>query len=101
MRVISDIDDTVKLSNIVSGARAVFHNVFVKEMRDIIIPGMGEWYNEMWRRGVRFHYVVCSVCTLLIFSLDIDLELSQSNGPFELIPVVNEFFEISRLPPGN
>jgi hypothetical protein len=25
----------------------------------------------------------------------------QSNGPFELIPVVNEFFEVSRLPPGN
>jgi hypothetical protein len=25
----------------------------------------------------------------------------QSNGPFELLPVVNEFFQISRLPPGN
>jgi phosphatidate phosphatase APP1 len=55
--------------------------VFVKELRDIVIPGMGEWYNEMWRRGVRFHYV--------------------SNGPFELISVVNEFFEVSRLPPGS
>lgn len=63
MRVISDIDDTVKLSNIVSGARAVFRNVFVKEMRDVVIPGMGEWYNEMWRRGVRFHYVVSSPFT--------------------------------------
>jgi len=42
---------------------------------------MGEWYNEMWRRGVRFHYV--------------------SNGPFELISVINEFFEASRLPPGS
>jgi hypothetical protein len=68
VRVISDIDDTIKMSNILSGARAVFHNVFVKEMKDIVIPGMGEWYNEMWRRGVRFHYVV-SVLFLSIFNL--------------------------------
>ncbi|KAG5637102.1 hypothetical protein H0H81_005785, partial [Sphagnurus paluster] len=57
IRVISDIDDTIKLSNILSGARVVFQNVFVKELHDNIIPGMGEWYSEMWRRGVRFHYV--------------------------------------------
>jgi hypothetical protein len=58
VRLISDIDDTVKFSNILSGARAVFRNVFVKDYHDIIIPGMGEWYNDMWKQGVRFHYVV-------------------------------------------
>jgi hypothetical protein len=58
IRVISDIDDTVKYSGILSGARAVFHNVFVKDLRDSVIPGMGEWYAGMWSRGVRFHYVV-------------------------------------------
>ena len=58
IRVISDIDDTVKLSNILSGARAVFRNVFVKELKDNVIPGMGEWYRGMWDRGIRFHYVV-------------------------------------------
>ncbi|CDO69656.1 hypothetical protein BN946_scf184851.g44 [Trametes cinnabarina] len=67
VRVISDIDDTVKLSGIMSGARAVFHNVFVKDLRDSVIRGMGDWYMKMWKRGVRFHYV--------------------SNGPFELLPV--------------
>ena len=41
IRVISDIDDTVKYSGILSGARAVFHNVFVKDLRDSVIPGMG------------------------------------------------------------
>ncbi|KAI0695337.1 hypothetical protein C8T65DRAFT_665431 [Cerioporus squamosus] len=81
IRVISDIDDTVKLSGILSGARAIFHNVFVKDLRDSVIRGMGEWYMDMWKRGVRFHYV--------------------SNGPFELLPVVNEFFQISHLPPGS
>ncbi|KAI0630600.1 hypothetical protein C8Q77DRAFT_1160159 [Trametes polyzona] len=81
VRVISDIDDTVKLSGILGGARAVFHNVFVKDLRDSVIRGMGDWYMNMWKRGVRFHYV--------------------SNGPFELLPVVNEFLQISRLPPGS
>lgn len=58
IRVISDIDDTVKLSGVLAGARAVFHNVFVKDLADNVIPGMGEWYMSMWSRGVRFHYVV-------------------------------------------
>ncbi|KAI0255750.1 hypothetical protein BJV78DRAFT_1358435 [Lactifluus subvellereus] len=81
IRVISDIDDTVKLSGVSCGARAVFHNVFVKDLEENLIPGMGEWYSEMWRRGVRFHYV--------------------SNGPFELLPVINDFFRLARLPAGS
>jgi hypothetical protein len=56
--LISDIDDTIKYSNILSGARSVFFNVFVKDLTEALIPGMPEWYNEMWHRGVRFHYVV-------------------------------------------
>ncbi|OCH96361.1 hypothetical protein OBBRIDRAFT_883275 [Obba rivulosa] len=81
VRLISDIDDTVKLANLVSGARTVFHNVFVKDLKDSIIPGMGDWYTNLWKCGVRFHYV--------------------SNGPFELLPVVREFFQLSQLPPGS
>ncbi|KAJ3803194.1 hypothetical protein GGU11DRAFT_671132 [Lentinula aff. detonsa] len=81
VRVISDIDDTIKYSNVTGGARAVFHNVFVRELKDLVIPGMGEWYEEMWTKGVRFHYV--------------------SNGPFELLPLIGEFFQISKLPPGS
>ncbi|KAJ7647005.1 hypothetical protein FB45DRAFT_781417 [Roridomyces roridus] len=81
IRVISDIDDTVKKSNVLGGAREIFHNVFVKELKDIIIPGMGEWYTRMWKRGVRFHYV--------------------SNGPFEILPVLADFFPVAQLPPGS
>lgn len=58
VRLISDIDDTVKMSGILGGARAAFHNVFVKDLSESVIPGMGDWYMDMWRRGVRFHYVV-------------------------------------------
>ena len=58
VRVISDIDDTVKAAGVVDGARAIFNQVFVKDLEDSIIPGMGEWYSTMWGHGVRFHYVV-------------------------------------------
>jgi hypothetical protein len=58
VRVISDIDDTVKMSRVPDGARAIFHNVFVKDLEETIIPEMGDWYDNMWKRGVRFHYVV-------------------------------------------
>lgn len=81
IRVISDIDDTVKRSDIMSGARAVFKNVFVKELQENVIPGMGEWYQSMFTRGVRFHYV--------------------SNGPFEILPIVNDFLKVAGLPPGS
>ncbi|KAJ3560136.1 hypothetical protein NP233_g11030 [Leucocoprinus birnbaumii] len=81
IRVISDIDDTVKNSGVTEGARTVFHNVFVKELKDGVIPGMGEWYTSMWKKGARFHYV--------------------SNGPYEYLSLLYEFFKISKLPPGS
>ena len=98
IRVISDIDDTVKLSNITSGARTVFHNVFVKDLRDCIIPGMKEWYGNLFNRGIRFHYVVRSPhirkCVEAYYSV------TQSNAPDKLLPVIKDFFQISQLPPG-
>ncbi|KAL5531746.1 hypothetical protein ACEPAG_4623 [Sanghuangporus baumii] len=81
IRLISDIDDTIKLSNILGGARTVFHNVFVRHLEELVIHGMGDWYTRMWSRGVRFHYV--------------------SNSPFELLPVINEFIKVSNLPGGS
>ncbi|EKM50548.1 uncharacterized protein PHACADRAFT_263887 [Phanerochaete carnosa HHB-10118-sp] len=81
IRLISDIDDTVKMSSVLSGARSAFYNVFVKDLAENVIPGMGNWYMDMWTRGVRFHYV--------------------SNGPFELLPIINDFVHLSGLPPGS
>lgn len=65
VRLISDIDDTIKISNILGGARAVFQNVFVKHLEELVIKGMEEWYTGMWSRGVRFHYVVSEAVLLL------------------------------------
>lgn len=62
VRLISDIDDTIKYSNILGGARVAFYNVFAKQLEDLVIKGMGDWYSAMWERGVRFHYVVSGCC---------------------------------------
>ena len=58
VRVISDVDDTVKLARVLDGARAVFHNVFVKDLEEAVIPAMAKWYRVLWGSGARFHYVV-------------------------------------------
>jgi len=81
IRVISDIDDTIKYAGVLSGAKKVFQNVFTMHLEDLVIPGMVVWYRDMWRKGARFHYV--------------------SNSPFELLPVLNEFFQVSSLPEGS
>ena len=44
VRVISDIDDTVKLSEILLGARTAFRNMFAKDLRKSIIPEMSRWF---------------------------------------------------------
>ena len=67
IRVISDIDDTIKMSDILSGARTIFRNVFVRDLEDTIIPGMAEWYTNMWNKGVRFHYVVSMTSHLISY----------------------------------
>lgn len=56
-RVISDIDDTVKVSEVLGGARRVFRNVFALPYERIIVHGMSDWYNTMAAKGAGMHYV--------------------------------------------
>ncbi|KDN47043.1 hypothetical protein RSAG8_03820, partial [Rhizoctonia solani AG-8 WAC10335] len=81
VRLISDVDDTVKISEVLMGVRAIFHNVFVRHLDELVVPGMPELYSMLESRGVKFHYV--------------------SNGPFELLPVLLEFFGVAGLPKGS
>ncbi|KAH7106058.1 hypothetical protein BKA62DRAFT_688738 [Auriculariales sp. MPI-PUGE-AT-0066] len=81
VRVISDIDDTVKNSEVLGGIRTVFRNVFVRPLEQVVIQSMSDWYQAMYHRGVKFHYV--------------------SNGPFELLSVLKEFLTTAALPPGS
>ncbi|KAL1644537.1 hypothetical protein SLS61_008805 [Didymella pomorum] len=79
--VISDIDDTIKHSAISSGAREIFRNVFIRDLGDLTIDGVKEWYNDMSKMGVKFHYV--------------------SNSPWQLYPVISTYFNMAGLPPGS
>jgi phosphatidate phosphatase APP1 len=58
IRVISDIDDTVKVSEVIAGVKTVFNNVFVRALEELVAPGMNTFYQRLHDKGVRFHYVV-------------------------------------------
>ena len=52
VRVVSDIDDTVKYAGVLHGAKKVFQTVFTKHLEELVIPGMVKWYSNMWKRGL-------------------------------------------------
>ncbi|CEQ42838.1 SPOSA6832_04703 [Sporobolomyces salmonicolor] len=81
VRVISDVDDTIKWTEVLKGTKTIFRNVFVRELRDIRVPGMASWYRAMSSRGAHFHYV--------------------SNSPWELWPVVRAFMDSAGFPSGS
>ncbi|KAK4169502.1 hypothetical protein QBC43DRAFT_340846 [Cladorrhinum sp. PSN259] len=79
--LISDVDDTIKRSSISMGAREIFRNTFIRDMSDLTVPGVTEWYNSMYDLGVKMHYC--------------------SNSPWQLFPVLATFFHASGLPQGS
>ncbi|MCJ1366274.1 hypothetical protein MMC16_005402 [Acarospora aff. strigata] len=79
--LISDIDDTIKHSAIGSGAKETFRNVFIRELADLAIEGVKEWYTKLAEMGVKLHYV--------------------SNSPWQLYPVLVSYFALAGLPPGS
>lgn len=79
--VVSDIDDTIKHSAIANGAKEIFKNTFIRELGDLTIPGVKEWYNTMSALGCKMHYV--------------------SNSPWQLYPLLRSYFSLAGLPPGS
>lgn len=79
--LISDIDDTIKHSAIASGAKEIFRNTFVRDLGDLKVQGVQEWYTSLSRLGVKLHYV--------------------SNSPWQLYPLLQSYFHLAGLPPGS
>ncbi|KAI1619449.1 cyclin H [Exophiala viscosa] len=79
--LISDIDDTIKHSAIASGAREIFKNTFIRELSDLTIQGVKEWYTRLSSMGVKLHYV--------------------SNSPWQLYPLLLNYFKLAGLPLGS
>lgn len=79
--LISDIDDTIKHTAISAGAREIFRNAFIRDLGDLTIEGVREWYATLYDMGVKIHYV--------------------SNSPWQMYPVLTSFFKMARLPRGS
>ncbi|MCJ1286406.1 hypothetical protein MMC26_005751 [Xylographa opegraphella] len=79
--LISDIDDTIKHSAIGSGAKEIFRNTFIRDLGDLTVEGVKEWYNRLFGMDVKLHYV--------------------SNAPWQLYPVLVSYFALAGLPPGS
>lgn len=79
--LISDIDDTIKHSAIASGAKEMFRNTFIRELADLKVEGVSQWYTQVAQKGVEMHYV--------------------SNAPWQLYPLLERYFKLAGLPPGS
>lgn len=79
--IISDVDDTLKHSAISAGAREIFRNIFVRDLSELTIEGVKDWYTKMYSLGARLHYV--------------------SNAPWQTYPLLKSYFELAGLPPGS
>ncbi|KAF9979327.1 hypothetical protein BGZ73_000021 [Actinomortierella ambigua] len=77
--VISDIDDTIKETNVPAGTRIILRNTFLSDMQEV--EGMAGVYKSWWQRGAAIHYV--------------------SNSPWQLIPSLLDFFHSHEFPPGS
>ncbi|RIA99744.1 hypothetical protein C1645_730662 [Glomus cerebriforme] len=77
--IISDIDDTIKDTDILRGAKKVLSNTFLQPFKDV--PGMADVYRNFYERGAAIHYV--------------------SNSPWQLFPSLRSFFQTYNFPPGS
>lgn len=78
LSVISDIDDTVKLSHVTDKQR-LLRTTFLEEWQ--AVPGMAELYARLAERGALFHYV--------------------SSSPWQLGPELQTFLADAGLPAGS
>lgn len=76
--VISDIDDTIKISN-VKDKEALLKNTFLKQFR--AVPGMASLYQQWEKQGAAFHYL--------------------SASPWHLYPAISAFISNSGFPQGS
>ncbi|KAJ1968201.1 hypothetical protein IWQ62_001385 [Dispira parvispora] len=77
--VISDIDDTIKISDVVQGTLALMEKALFRHSQPV--PGMAQVYQKWWEQGAHFHYV--------------------SNTPWQLFPTLQKFFAEHQFPPGS
>ncbi|KAF8655039.1 hypothetical protein AX16_003275 [Volvariella volvacea WC 439] len=81
IRVISDVDVTIRDTRAYAGVRTMLQATFLTEHRDVVLHDISQWYQELAGKGAHFHYV--------------------SNKPPSLAASIREFIEVAELPPGS
>ncbi|KAA1137368.1 hypothetical protein PGTUg99_019203 [Puccinia graminis f. sp. tritici] len=81
VHVISDIDDTIKHTNVLGGLKSVFKNVFLAGLDQVAIEGMAKWYQDLQELGCWMHYI--------------------SNSPLELWYCIEGFLAANGFPRGS
>ncbi len=78
LSVISDIDDTIKISHVVD-KRLLLERTFLKPFEEA--PGMAELYRDWANSGAAFHYL--------------------SSSPWQLYPALSDFMAVAGFPAGS
>lgn len=81
LAVISDIDDTIKLTGVIGDKRELLKSLLLKDVTHWNIPPMIDWYTKLLSEKVTFHYV--------------------SNSPLQLFPIILKYFKTVGLPFGS
>ncbi|GMF40422.1 unnamed protein product [[Candida] boidinii] len=77
--VITDVDDTIRVTGVLGDKRDFFRNVFTRDFNQCLIPGLSDWFNYLSERfNCPIHYV--------------------SNSPWQIYNIVSQFMEYSCLP---
>ncbi|EMG46151.1 APP1 Phosphatidate phosphatase APP1 [Candida maltosa Xu316] len=80
--VISDIDDTIKLTGVIGDKMVLLRNLLTNEVSSWSIPEVTTWYGDIYRNNnVNFFYV--------------------SNSPWQLYNSITKYFQYADLPPGS
>lgn len=80
--VISDIDDTVKLTGVIGDKRELMYRLLVEDISTWNIPPVVQWYQKLLSHSeVTFHYV--------------------SNSPWQLFSLIEQYFHFVQLPKGS
>jgi phosphatidate phosphatase APP1 len=74
-----DIDDTIKVTDILDGKDAILQNTFFRTAREV--SHMPEVYRSWATEGAHLHYV--------------------SNSPWQVYPALSEFFKEKQFPRGS
>lgn len=80
--LISDIDDTIKLTGVVGDKRELMTNLLLKDISLWMIKPVIDWYGELYKtQDISFHYV--------------------SNSPWQLYSTLDQYFKFTKLPLGS